>query len=132
MIGGTEIKSARERAHMTHRELGTAVGVTLRTVGNWERSATVPRNREAAIRSVLADYLDDGEPVSLRSVSDAELLAEIARRFSRPASGTGGRRRAESTDTEDPAREPHSRTRSGASRSTRTRRGGGTAESTTL
>lgn len=83
MISGDEIRSARERAHLTQQQLGASVGVTFRTVGNWERGETIPRNREAAIRSALADYFDDAAPVTLRVAADAELLAEIARRFGR-------------------------------------------------
>ena len=90
MISGGEIRSARERAHLTQQQLGALVGVTFRTVGNWERGETIPRNREAAIRSALVDYFDDAAPVTLRVAADAELLAEIARRFGRPTSATVG------------------------------------------
>ncbi len=85
MINGTEIRAARERAGLSQGELGALVGVTLRTIGNWERGETIPRNREAKIRQVLADQLDDRAPATLRSASDAEVLAEIARRFARDA-----------------------------------------------
>jgi len=132
MISGDEIRSARERAHLTQQQLGALVGVTFRTVGNWERGETIPRNREAAIRSALVDYFDDAAPVTLRVAADAELLAEIARRFGRLTSDTPASPPTESTDSEAPLRGPHSHTRSGAKRSTRTRRGGGTAGSTTL
>ena len=47
------------------------------------------------------------------------------------ANDMAARERAESTDSEAPGRAPHSHTQSGASRSTRTPRDGGTAESTT-
>lgn len=82
VISSTEIRAARERAGLTQEELGAALGVSLRTVGNWERGATVPRNREAALRRVLADHLDDGTGPTLTGASDAELVAEIARRLS--------------------------------------------------
>lgn len=85
VISGEQIRAARERAGLTQNELGQMVGVSMRTVGNWERGESVSRNREAAIRSVLAGHLPGGAPSEepLREVSDAELLAEIARRFSR-------------------------------------------------
>ena len=82
MIDGRQIRSARERAGLTQAQLAGLVGVTLRTVGNWERGETVPQNREALIRQVLAGQLGD-RGASLVEASDAELLAEIARRFSR-------------------------------------------------
>lgn len=78
---GDEIREARERAGLTQEQLAQRLGVTLRTVGNWERGATVPRNRLARLRDVFPGQQQE-EP-GLRSASDAQLLAEIARRFAR-------------------------------------------------
>lgn len=85
VLTGDEIRRARERAGMTQEELGAVIGVSLRTIGNWERGQTVPRNRAAALRAALAAHLDDahGRGNPLATVSDVELLAEIARRFAR-------------------------------------------------
>lgn len=81
---GQQIRDARERAGLTQEQLAQRVGVTLRTVGNWERGASVPRNRLARIREVLPDLdRSDDRGVDLRSASDVEVLAEIARRFAR-------------------------------------------------
>lgn len=80
---GEQIRAARERAGLTQEELGRRLGVSMRTVGNWERGQTVPRNRMAALEAALRDHLDDTDAPPLRSASDAELLAEIARRFAR-------------------------------------------------
>lgn len=87
MINGREIRAARERAGMTQGDLAQRVGVSLRTVGNWERGDTVPMNRASAVESALAQWLDRGdvEGPRLASASDGELLAEIARRFERGA-----------------------------------------------
>ncbi len=96
MINGDVIRKARQRAGLSQKELAEKVGVHMRSVGNWERGETVPRNREAKIRDVLAEWLPDeatpraevrslkyyGPDTGLRGVSDVELLAEIARRFS--------------------------------------------------
>lgn len=88
MINGTEIRAARERAGLTQGELATRVGVSLRTVGNWERGETVPQNRASVVERVLADWLDALSPAPrLTAASDAELLAEIARRFERGRQG---------------------------------------------
>ncbi len=79
MISGQEIREGRERARMTQAELGQVVGVSARTVGNWERGETVPRNREGALREAIT-----GGPratPALDQASDAELLAEVARRM---------------------------------------------------
>lgn len=78
---GNEIREARERAGLTQDALGSAVGVSGRTVGNWERGTTVPRNRLAKLREVLEMTTTPADATPLRDVSDASLLAEIARRF---------------------------------------------------
>lgn len=52
-ITGEQIKEGRERLHLTQQELATQVGVSMRTVGNWERGDSVPRSRMGAIREVL-------------------------------------------------------------------------------
>jgi transcriptional regulator with XRE-family HTH domain len=52
-ITGEQIKASRERQRMTQQELADEVGVSLRTVGSWERGETVPRNRMGAIAEAL-------------------------------------------------------------------------------
>lgn len=81
---GKQIKDARERAQLTQQELASKIGVGMRTIGNWERGETVPKNRMAALeafftdtRAVASQSADD-DPI--RSASDAELLAELQRR----------------------------------------------------
>lgn len=76
-MSGSQIKAARERAQLTQQQLAERLGVGLRTVGNWERGETVPKNRMAAIEALLGEP-DANDP--LRSASDAELLAELMRR----------------------------------------------------
>lgn len=91
-MNGTEIRNARERAGLTQEELGELVGVSGRTVGNWERGKSIPRNKLAKLRVVL-DVADERiEQNPLLEVSDATLLAEIARRFD------AGRQREEEGD----------------------------------
>src|SRR5690606_9976574 len=83
-ITGDEIRAARERAGLTQEQLAQRLRVSMRTVGNWERGARIPLNRLAALREFMYPPKDreETEP-GLRSASDAELLAEIARRFAR-------------------------------------------------
>lgn len=84
VISGTEIRRAREMYRMTQVELAGLLGVSARTVSNWERNSTVPRNRNGALSDVLGvlcDRSEGGEPL-LSQASQAELLAEIARRLS--------------------------------------------------
>jgi len=52
-ITGEMIKASRERQRMTQQELADEVGVSLRTVGSWERGETVPRNRMGAVAEAL-------------------------------------------------------------------------------
>ena len=78
------MRDARVAAGWTQEQLADRLGVTLRTVGNWER-ANPPAASQARLRAVLRDHLDEAGEPPLRSVSDAELLAEIARRFTRSA-----------------------------------------------
>lgn len=88
MLTPKQIKDARHRAGLTQEALGAMVGVSHRTIGNWERGGTSPQAHEHKLRSALGEHLEesDGAPApSLRGASDVELLAEIARRFSRTA-----------------------------------------------
>ncbi len=52
-----------------------------RSVGNWERGVTVPRNRMGMLRELLGidDATTEGSD-PLREVSDLALLAELTRR----------------------------------------------------
>lgn len=92
-MDGTEIRQARARAGLTQQQLAAKVGVTLRTIGNWERGESVPRNKEHLLREILLEHLGHASP-ALTSASDAQLLAEIARRFERghQAAEDGGQR----------------------------------------
>ena len=86
MDNGERIREARQRAGLTQEELGAQVGVSMRTIGNWERGTTVPLNRLARLREVLDGYWKDqsgSQESALTQATDVELLAEIARRFAR-------------------------------------------------
>jgi len=83
MLTGTDIRQARQAAGMSQAALARAVGVSMRSIGNYERGDTVPRNKLPVIERVLSSYLGTTEGPALADASDAELLAEIARRFER-------------------------------------------------
>lgn len=76
----------------------------MRSVGNWERGEGVPRARERRVREALGPFLAGVAGVSvetrrdLSTVSDAQLLAEIARRFDRGREGVGNDERSASTN----------------------------------
>lgn len=77
MMTGPQIKAARERAHLTQAELATRIGVGLRTIGNWERGETVPKNRMAALEALFSDATPSSP---LHRFTDAQIIAELARR----------------------------------------------------
>lgn len=89
-LSAEEIKAARERLQLTQGELAQEVGVSLRTISNWERGSNVPRNRMGALVEALGFERGD-EPESVEEalgklVTEArtsmglskEKLAEIA------------------------------------------------------
>lgn len=114
MISGEQIRTARDAAGMTQQELATQLGVTLRTVGNWERGENIPRNREPLLRRILAAHLQGNGSRSpgLEDATDMELLAEVARRMARaeakakPASQDRAPLNLEQDDYRLAAREP--------------------------
>jgi transcriptional regulator with XRE-family HTH domain len=86
---GTRIKRARERLHWRQVDLARAVSVNVKTVGNWERGHSVPRNRLGAIETTLGitltedgpgdDWYDKDDPIE-RGIAEA-LPAPDARKF---------------------------------------------------
>lgn len=64
---GLEIKRARERLRMTQAELGEAVGVSQKTIDNWEHDRRYPKSSIGALEQVLG--------ISFRSASPARRTA---------------------------------------------------------
>lgn len=81
MTTGDDIRTARQKAGLTQAELAQRIGVSMRTVGNWERGDTPPNRYAARINAVLDGLINSAERPSIEDYSDAALLAEIARRF---------------------------------------------------
>ena len=89
---GDELRMARLAAGLTQQELGDKLRVSLRTVGNWERSTgRLPGARERQIRDAIGVVGGNTNP--LKTVSDLALLAELGERLDRAA-----RERSESHD----------------------------------
>lgn len=89
---GDELRTARMAADLTQQELGDKLDVSMRTVGNWERSTgRLPRARERQIRDVLGAVGESGDPFD--GISDMALLVELGKRLDRVA-----RERGESDD----------------------------------
>jgi transcriptional regulator with XRE-family HTH domain len=72
-ITGEQIKEARERRQLTQQELADELGVSLRTVGSWERGESVPRSRMGAIREVLHMERPNDNRVELSRLIKEEL-----------------------------------------------------------
>lgn len=72
---------------MTQMDLATAIGVGPRTVSNWERGETIPRNRLGMLREFFGVTNGDTDD-PLRAASTVALLSELLRR----ASENGDRR----------------------------------------
>jgi hypothetical protein len=97
---------------MTQAQAAEAAGVTLRTWGNWERSAVLSTTVEARARQAVGRHFDTGpaDESPLSSVSDAQLLAEIAKRFERrrdEGHGTPSTQAGASPAPEAGGRDPH-------------------------
>jgi len=76
---GEQIRQARERRGLTQEQLAQAIGVGQRTVGNWERGATVPLNRMGMLREFFGiDEEDATDPI--HTAPEVTLLAELLRR----------------------------------------------------
>lgn len=52
-INADQIKAGRERRQITQAQLADELGVSMRTVGSWERGDSVPRNKMTALIEAL-------------------------------------------------------------------------------
>ena len=83
MITGRQLRRARERRGWTQEELAAQLGVTFRSVGNWERGE-IPANSQERIRHVLGGDLEEDPDQSgnpLASYSNLALASELLRRL---------------------------------------------------
>jgi transcriptional regulator with XRE-family HTH domain len=74
VITGTQLRQARTLRGLSREELATLLGVSLKTVGNWERG-NVPPEREALVREKLFTE----SPLS--GISNQDLVNELLRRL---------------------------------------------------
>lgn len=78
-LSGDEIRRMREERGMTQEQLAEALHVGPRTIGNWERQRTLPKNRVGMLLSFFG--IGDEKPENpIRMASDVELLTELLRR----------------------------------------------------
>lgn len=79
---GDRIRSAREAINLSQEELADRVGVSARTVGNWERGDTDPRKAIGKIERELGIILR-GKPTGrdlprIDQASPTQLIAQLA------------------------------------------------------
>lgn len=82
---GQQIRRAREARRWTQEDLARELGVGTRSIGRWERGEAVPRSAIGALQQVLGlgDETSTQPPhvPSVTEASNAELIAELARRL---------------------------------------------------
>lgn len=88
---GSRLRAARERAKLTQPQLAALVGVSGRTIGNWERDEADPRNSLTRLQDVLPELVGprqqdepfltfpDPEDPDARPVTTRELREELDR-----------------------------------------------------
>lgn len=87
-MDGDEIRRLREARGLTQQQLAQTIGVGMRTVGNWERGETIPRNRLGMLRDFFGlDAAASDDPI--RTASEVTLLAELMRRAAAREAATG-------------------------------------------
>lgn len=74
MITGKQLRQARTLRGLRREDLAALFGVSLKTIGNWERGQ-VPPDKESLVR----DRLFVESP--LKGISNADLVNELLRRL---------------------------------------------------
>jgi transcriptional regulator with XRE-family HTH domain len=117
---GMRIRRARERARLSQEELATAVGASVRAVGDWENGRRKPRNRMGALEEVLRVRLDEepGNPDE-PTREDVDYLRERIRDVLGPGSDLEAALDAEFPDWAPKGRAAGQSARSGSGRTWR-------------
>lgn len=74
---GMKIKRARERLRMTQAQLAAALGVTQKTIDNWEHDKRYPKSAIGALEDVLGISLDEAPERPEELVPQDEWEAEV-------------------------------------------------------
>lgn len=80
-LTGDRIRAARLLAGMTQNQLAELVGVSARTIGNYERGETIPDRTGPRLVIALGQHLEPDYGPTLRSATDEQLVAEVAARL---------------------------------------------------
>jgi len=82
MVSGDDVKRARGRLHLTQTQLANMLGVSRRTIAEWETSDELSATIVGRLSGVFTDAgqaAPDTPP--LATVSDLELVTEMGRRL---------------------------------------------------
>lgn len=83
-VNGEDIRRAREEMRLTQKDLAEAVGVSTKSVSNWERGQTVPRSRLGALLKFLRlEQRESRAGPPLSEASDLELVQELLTRLNK-------------------------------------------------
>lgn len=93
---GSKIKRARERLRMSQQQLADALGVTQKTIDNWEHDRSYPRSAIGALEDVLGVRLSDepepepepeGDQLDQLEAQLRDILSKLERRRERRRQG---------------------------------------------
>jgi DNA-binding XRE family transcriptional regulator len=76
---GHKIKRARERLRITQAELGARVGVSQKTIDNWEHDKRYPKSSIGALEEVLGLSFADGAGPGPSTATQEELDQAVGR-----------------------------------------------------
>lgn len=72
-----DLQRARQERGLTQEALAERLGVTSRTISNWERDGRVPQSRRRALERALMD----AQPDCLSAIETRQLVHELLRRL---------------------------------------------------
>lgn len=86
---GTRIRRARERKRMKRPELAAALGVSLKTIDNWENDRTNPRDSLGALGELLGEDFYKPEAESQAAIppelaDKPDMVEPVRRRYPDP------------------------------------------------
>lgn len=76
---GLKIKRARERLRMTQEQLAAAIGVSQKTIDNWEHDRRYPKSAIGALQEVLGVRFDDEPEPGPGTGSNADAADQLER-----------------------------------------------------
>lgn len=76
MITAEEIKELRKTLNLTQRELGSKIGVSINTIGNYEKGGVIPASKQDLLEKMINEAKHGTKVRS--NISDIRLLEDIS------------------------------------------------------